>query len=267
MEAGNCYCGFNPSGRSYCQAKAGDDEFHPFQKSMLAIRSQTNKCHSSISLSSRCPALAAHPQYESFINAYYLYYYRHAVISIPDCVRNLMPFAQNYAYALKEESGNGESSNKTVVIVVVVVVFSVVLAAGIVCCLCVRKCAIEDRNQEVARRRVLRDEMEEIPFRVSQVIYNPSPAPPDPLNPPQPLFNIPDIALHPLNRHYLQMGIPVAQRVHATTFQLEMKDEDWEWEAIAVQPLPPLLSRDSGLETTPINQCHNRPTYDNSSSV
>ena len=177
-----------------------------------------------------------------------------------------MPFAQNYMYALKEEGGGGESSNKTVVIVVVVVVFSVVLAAGIVCCLCVRKCAIEDRNQEV-RRRVLRDEMEEIPFRVSQVIHNPSPAPPDPLNPPRPLFNIPDIALHPLNRHYLQMGIPVAQRVHATTFQLEVMDEDWEWEGTAVQPLPPLISRDSGLETTPINQCHNRPTYDNSSSV
>lgn len=178
-----------------------------------------------------------------------------------------MPFAKNYMYALKEEGGGGESSNKTVVIVVVVVVFSVVLAAGILCCLCVRKCAIEDRNQEVARRRILRDEMEEIPFRVSQVIHNPSPISPNPLNPPQPLFNISDIALHPLNRHYLQMGIPVGQRVHATTFQLEMNDEDWEWEGIAEQPLPLLLSRDSGLETTPINQCHNRPTYDNSSSV
>lgn len=244
---GNCYCGFNSRGLSYCQAKAGDNEFRPFQKGLLAIRNQTNKCHYSISLSSRCPALAAHPQYDSFINAYYLYYYRHATIAIEDCVRNLMPFAQNYEYALKE-IGEGREGSKTVLIVVIVVVFSAVLAAGLVCCLCVRKCAINERNQEVARRRILRDEMEEIPFRVSQILLNSSEVPPDPSNPPEGQFKMTDIALHPLNRHYLQMGIPVAQRVNATTFEVEIQEEDWEWES---QQQGLRLSPQDNLEAIP----------------
>lgn len=254
---GHCYCGFNPSGLSYCQAKAGDDEFRPFQKGLLAIRNQTNKCHSSLSLSSRCPALAAHPQYESFINAYYLYYYRHAAIAIEDCVRNLMPFAQNYEYALKGVEGE-RGDSKTVLIVVVVVVLSAVLAAGVVCCLCVRKCAINERNQEVARIRVLRDEMEEIPFRTSQILHNPSEIPPDPANPPAGLFEMANIALHPLNRHFLQMGIPVAQRVNAATFEVEMQEEDWEWDS--VQQGLPLISRDS-LEATPALSYTNRQVH------
>ena len=255
---GHCYCGFNAYGLSYCQAQAGDTEFDPVKAGLLSIRNETTKCHYSLSLSSRCPALAALSQYDSFLNSYYLYYYRHGVIGVEDCVRSLMPFTENYAYSLEIIHGGSEGSDKTVVIVVVVVVFTVILVAGIVCCLCIRKCAIDERNQEITRRRILRDEMEEIPLRVSRVVNSTSNAASDPASPPEPPFQISDIALHPLNRRYLQMGIPVGQQVHPSTFEVQSLAEDYE-EVIGVPQLLPGISRESHLETSPALLNKSRP--------
>ena len=225
---GRCFCGFNSYGRSYCQAQAGDSEFEPFQQGLLSILKETNKCHFSISISSRCPALATHPDYASFINAYYLFYYRHAVISTADCVQNLFPFAQGYEYAMEQTGGSSEERDKVVVIVVVVVVFSVVLAAGIVCCMCLRKCAIDERNQEVARRQIIREEMEEIPIRISRIVHSALNESSQPSPRTESSFQITDIVLNPRNKHYLLKGIPVGKRVNPTSFELEEGVEEWE---------------------------------------
>lgn len=263
---GLCHCGFNSFGRSYCQAKAGDSEFEPFKTGLLAVMKVTNKCHSSLSLSSRCPSLAELPEYSAFLNAYYLYYYRHAVIAIEDCVQNLMPFSEDYPYSLESAQGDSGDNDKVVVIVVVVVVLSVVLAAGIVCCLCLRKCAIDERNQAGARRRILREEMEEMPVRISRVIHNTSERPAEPSNPPQSVFQFTDIVLHPRNRRFLHRGIPVAQMVNQITFEPVELVDAWETFVARRTDCPqPIAAEDPHLEAPPTRSDKSPPSSNVSS--
>jgi len=262
---GRCYCGFNAFGRSYCQAQAGDSEFEPFKTGLLEVIKVTNKCHSAVSLSSRCPSLAALPEYSAFLNAYYLYYYRHAVISIEDCVQNLLPFSEDYPYSLDQAQGGSGDKDKVVVIVVVVVVLSVVLAAGVVCCLCLRKCAIDERNQAGARRRILREEMEEIPVRNSRVIHNPSESPPS--NPPQSVFQLTDIVLHSQNRRYLHRGMPVAQVVNQSTYEPEGLLDEWEVVGTRIAECPQPVAEDLQLEAPATRSDKSPPSSNISSNV
>jgi hypothetical protein len=177
-------------------------------------------------------------------------------------VQNLLPFAEGYEYAMEQTGEGSGDKDKVVVIVVVVVVFSVVLAAGIVCCMCLRKCAIDERNQEVARRQIIREEMEEIPIKISQVVHNALNEPSQPASRTESSFQVTDIVLNPRNKHCLLKGIPVGKRVNPTSFEVEEGTE--EWETLEVMGIEDLRAADGNFVAS---RCEKSPASSNVSST
>ena len=216
----NCLCGLNDKGFAYCQAVAGDDEFQPFAQGLSAIASVNNKCHFDTAFSARCPELSADSQFHSFINSYYIYIYRHMLIGAPSCAAGIMPFINSYGdYSLISDS-SGNSSDKTIIIVVVVCVFAFLVASGVVCFLCVRRCAREEYyHEEITRRRMLRQDMEELVIREGRVIHKP-----EGLLDPASKFTTDDLGLDQKDKRFLKQGIPIAIPVHQRTFEVDMSE-------------------------------------------
>lgn len=214
----NCLCGLNTKGLAFCQAVPGDAEFQPFATGLLAILDVNNKCHYDTGFSARCPELSADSQFRSFLNAYYIFVYRHMVVGSPDCASSIMPFITTYSGYTGTIDTGGSSTDKTIIIAVIVCVFTFLMVSGVVCFFCIRRCARDEYyREEVIRRHLLRHDMDELHIKEGRVLFSP-----EGLADPLCKFTIDDLDLDLKDKRFLRVGVPVAIPVNQRTFEEDL---------------------------------------------
>mmetsp|Transcript_10574 Transcript_10574/g.20369 ORF Transcript_10574/g.20369 Transcript_10574/m.20369 type:complete len:463 (+) Transcript_10574:608-1996(+) len=146
---GYCYCGLNTSGKAYCSAVEGDDEFKSFKEALLEVLKLNSNCHATISLSERCPELTRNTKVQDFLNAYYLYIYRPLVINAPKCViHDLLPFGVTLGTSESDSEDDDSSLDTSTILILAIVLPFFVVAAGI-CAYFIRRA----QNSSAPRRQ------------------------------------------------------------------------------------------------------------------
>ena len=245
----SCRCGLNTKGLAFCQAVPGDDEFQPFAASMRAILNVNNKCHYDTGFTSRCPELSADSQFQSFLNAYYIFVYRHMVVGAPDCAVSIMPFIAAYSGYTGVLDVEGSSMDKTIIIAVIVCVFTFLIVSGVVCFFCIRRCARDEYYREEAVRRQLRhQDMDELPIREGRTLHQP-----EGLLNPSSKFSIDDLDLDQKDKRFLKQGIPIAIAVNQRTFEADAA------EALHIDLAPSLSSSGVSIVATVLDASAETP--------
>lgn len=245
----NCRCGLNSKGLAFCQAVAGDDEFQPFATGLLAILEVNDKCHYETGFTSRCPELSANSQFQSFLNAYYIFVYRHMVIGAPECAVTIMPFITAYSGYEGAIDGEESSMDKTIIIAVIVCVFTFLLVSGVVCFICIRRCARDEYYREEAiRRQLMRQDMDELPIREGRVLHQP-----EGLVSPSFKFSLDDLNLDQKDRRFLKQGIPIATAVNQRTFEEDAA------ETVHIEMAPALSSSGVSIVATVLDASAETP--------
>jgi hypothetical protein len=153
-----CGCGLNTAGNAFCTAAPGDDEFLEFKSAFLDLLKINGGCHTSISISTRCPLLNSTPEISSFTTAYYLYLYRYLVVDAPSCVINaIAPFAADYAISTQDRSSSSEDSKSYITVVTISVVIPVILVCVVLFFVLYKKLRPRPRQQQgtaTATRRI-----------------------------------------------------------------------------------------------------------------
>jgi hypothetical protein len=197
-------------GVAFCSAQPGDEEFTIYQNYLKQVLDTSVDCHYNISFSRRCTKQAANPTFSSYLNSYYIYRYRPQIISIPNCVLTIMPFALDYSYS-GASLGSSSGTNTTIVIAVSVCVVVGLILAGVVCFLCVRRIAMREARELRVHNGLVTGEYESVDIKEGTVTIR--------VAGDQWLsqFTPEDLKLTVRDLIYLQKGIPVARSLARET--------------------------------------------------
>ena len=78
-------------------------------------------CHTNLRSSAQCPYIANSDELAAYLNAFYIYSYRHLIVNTPSCVIDILaPFAESYEEEDEESSGSNNNALYIVLIIVLV---------------------------------------------------------------------------------------------------------------------------------------------------
>lgn len=206
---GTCLCGLTTEEAAFCAAQPGDEEFADYQNLLKQVLDTSIDCHYNISLSRRCSKQTSNPVFSSYLNAFYIYRYRPLIISIPDCVSSVMPFALDYSYS-GASLGSSSGTNMTMLIVIVVCVVVGLISAGLLCFFCGRRIMMREAREQRVHNAIVTGEYGAVEIKegvVSKQVGGDW----------RSQFSPEDLVVTVRDLIYLKKGIPVARAVSQDT--------------------------------------------------